>query len=120
MHIIFGQDKARALQNKYTVLELDSFRFPNADFIVPAYCIIENVPIADLPELDRWKQLHAELIDNFGKQNWTFCRDALEHLIGKWGGEVDSFYQDLNARVEHLQTNPPGPDWSPAILKPAT
>lgn len=120
MHIIFGKDKARALQNKYTVLQLDTFKFENTELVVPAYCIVENVGILELPELEQWKKLHEELIENYGQQNWSFCKDAISHLTGKWGGEVDSFYQDLYSRITALEKNPPGPDWSPLILKPST
>jgi hypothetical protein len=120
MHIIFGQDEARTLENKYTVLELDTFRFENTDLRVPAYCIVENVAITDLPELERMKNLHAELIHNYKIKNWDFCTQALEHLQGLWGGEVDSFYVDLVARVnQHIQ-NPPDSDWTADILKPAS
>lgn len=120
MHIIFGQDQARALQNKYTVLELDTFNFADSNVRVPAYCIIENVGILELPELERYKKLHAELIMNYRKQNWQFCSDAIEHLLGKWGGEMDSFYQDFSRRVEKFKIDPPGSDWNPDILKPAS
>jgi hypothetical protein len=117
MHIIFGNDEAKALQNKYTVLELDTFQFKGTDLKIPAYCIIENINIGDLPELERTKLLHAELIKNYKIQNWSFCLQALEHLIGKWGGELDTFYQDLSARVNTHINNPPGTDWVPDIVK---
>lgn len=117
MHIIFGQDKAQELESKYTVLELDSFLFKNTQTIMPAYCIIENVGILDLPDLDRMKNLHAELIKNYGQQNWTFCQQALEHLVGKWSGEVDSFYTELGSRVESYLQNPPSDGWTPVINK---
>lgn len=120
MHIIFGQDEARALENKYTVLELDTFKFENTDLRVPAYCIVENIAITDLPELERMKNLHAELIQNYKAMNWDFCLQALEHLRGAWGGEADSFYADLGTRInQHIKT-PPGPDWIADILKPAS
>ena len=117
MHIIFGQDEARALQNKYTVLELDTFEFQQNQRVVPAYCIIENVGITELPELTRMKNLHSELITNYGKQNWSFCLDAIEHLLGKWGGEMDSFYHDLHGRIQQYVNTPPGSDWTPFIQK---
>ena len=117
MHIIFGQDEARALQNKYTVLELDTFEFQQTQHVVPAYCIIENIGIPELPELARMKNLHAELISNYGQQNWSFCLDAIEHLLGKWGGEVDSFYHDLHGRIQQHIRTPPGQDWTPFIQK---
>jgi len=117
MHIIFGQDEAQALKSKYTVLELDTFQFVDTDRKVSAFCIIENVAIEDLPELERMKTLHAELIKNYKIKNWDFCLQALEHLSGKWGGEVNTFYADLGSRInQHMQT-PPADDWSPEILK---
>jgi hypothetical protein len=120
MHIIFGQDEARALENKYTVLELDTFRFENTELRVPAYCIVENIAITDLPELERMKNLHAELISNYKNKNWDFCLQAIEHLTGSWGGEADSFYQDLANRINNLIKNPPDDDWMPEILKPTS
>lgn len=117
MHIIFGREKAQALQNKYTVLELDTFRVENSNDLIPAYCIVENLAILDLPDLERWKNLHTELIKNYGQQNWTFCQQALEHLVGKWGGELDSFYQDLDSRIQSYIKNTPDSDWTPVILK---
>ena len=117
MHIIFGRDQAQELAQKYTVLELDSFRMENSQDIFPAYCVIENVSIAELPHLDRMRNLHAELIVNYQRQNWEFCQHALEHLIGKWGGELDTFYDDLRNRVDRFAKNPPAADWSSVIQR---
>ena len=117
MHIIFGKDQARALESKYTVLELDTLKFLETDLVTQVYCIIENISILELPEVERMKNLHAELINNYGKQNWSFCLQAMEHLRGKWGGEVDSFYLELHNRIQKLVDNPPAADWSPIIQK---
>ena len=117
MHIIFGNDNAQALDSKYTVLELDTFNLKESKVTTPAYCIIENVGITELPTLEYSKNLHAELIASYGKQNWDFCLEAISHLIGRWGGEVDSFYQELRNRINEFKKNPPGDDWSPAIDK---
>jgi hypothetical protein len=120
MHIIFGKENARTLENKYTVLELDTFNFENSELIVPAYCIIENVSIDELPNLEKSKQLHRELISNYGKQNWDICLKNIGLLIGCWGGEIDTFYQDVHNRINKFKENPPDNDWSPVILKPTT
>jgi hypothetical protein len=117
MHIIFGQEQARELAQKYTVLELDSFKIANTDEIFPAYCVIENVGVMELPNLDRMRNLHAELIVNYQRQNWEFCQQALEHLIGKWGGELDTFYDDLRNRVDRFVKNPPAQDWTAVIQR---
>lgn len=117
MHIIFGKDNARALQSKYTVLELDTFNFQESNLVVPAYCIIENIGILELPRLEQMKKLHGELIENYGKRNWNFCLDAMEHLRGSFNGEVDSFYQELEKRIAQFQEQELDDSWSPVILK---
>ena len=99
MHIILGDQITKEISDKYTVLELDIFQIAGRDQTMSAYCVVENVPIAELPQADRYRDLHAQMIKNYRSGNWKFCEDALEHLQGRWNGEVDSFYQDLSNRI---------------------
>lgn len=117
MHIIFGKDEALELEKKYTVLELDLIQVGQNGPIVPAFCVIENMPILDLPKVESMKTLHQNLISNYRVQQWKYCVDAIEHLLGFWGGEVDSFYQNLSERIQKFNENPPSADWSPVIQK---
>ena len=53
MNIIFGKSQIEALpENKFIVLELDQIRYgegrPDS-----AYCIVENVPITELPDVEK-------------------------------------------------------------------
>lgn len=116
MHIIFGKDQLDSLKSKYVVLELDSFRIGESP-VLPAYCVLENIPITDLPRVDSMTKLHQDLIDGYTRRDWKYCRDALEHLIGFWGGEVDTFYNDLSRRIEQYIENDPGEDWTPVLIK---
>lgn len=111
MHIIFGQDLLPEIQGKNIVLELDSFRVTGQAESVTAYCVLEGADIQDLMQLDNLQQLHHDLMKNFQLKNWNYCNQALEHLRGKWCGQVDSFYDDLSARIQHLQTQNLGLDW---------
>lgn len=115
MHIIFGKD--RELEAKYTLLELDTFRFESLDQTKTAYCVLENIPITDLPKLQSMKNLHANLIDNYKKRDWNYCLQAIEHLMGFWGNELDSFYSNLHQRITKYQDNDPGSDWTPILSK---
>lgn len=117
MHIIFGKTKAEELSDKYTVLELDTFILGENGPLEPAYCIIENVPITDLPKVESMRELHKHLIHNYGQQDWKFCLDAISYLKGFWNGEIDSFYADLSDRILEYQQHNPGLNWSPAIQK---
>ena len=117
MHIIFGKDEALQLENKYTVLELDLIQFGQDGPVAPAYCVIENISILDLPRVESMKVLHENLILNYRGRDWKYCLDATEHLQGFWSGELDSFYQNLRDRIQPFLDNPPPENWSPIIQK---
>ena len=52
----------------------------------------------DFNQLANWTKLHESLIENIKKQNKDFCLDAIEHLKGQFGGELDSFYVNVEER----------------------
>lgn len=115
MNIIFKDDIAE-LDEKYTVLELDTFRLPDGSQHT-AYCVVENIPIQELPQVSSLRELHANLIKNYGEKNWNFCEQAIEHLTGKWGGEADSFYAELQTRIQKFKDMELEATWSPIITK---
>jgi hypothetical protein len=115
MHIIFGQDQADIVRENHTVLELDTFRFLPQDVVQTAYTVVENIPIEDLPKLSFQKELHHNLMENYRKGDWNFCEQAIEQLIGAFGGEVDTFYADLQTRINNYKENDPGEYWNPVI-----
>lgn len=115
MNIIFKTNLAQ-VDEKYTVLDLDTFGLLDGSQHT-ACCVIEHIPITELPATENLKKLHASLIENYAVQNWDFCEQAIGQLMGKWGGEVDSFYIELRTRMDLLKTQDLGPDWSPVIEK---
>ena len=115
MNIIFKKNLI-GIDQKYTVLDLDTFNLPDGS-IHTACCIIENIPIDELPITDNLKELHVNLILNYGQKNWNYCEQAIEHLLGKWSGEVDSFYNELKMRIEFLKVQDLDDSWTPVIPK---
>lgn len=116
MHIILGDQITKEITDRYIVLELDSFQITGRDHAVSAYCLVENMPITELSQADWLQDLHANLIRNYRLGNWRFCEDALEHLAGRWNGEVDSFYHQLSSRIASLRDQAPtDTSWDPAI-----
>lgn len=120
MNIIFGKEQADVLQDKYTVLELDCFQFGQNGPILSAYCTIERMPLDELIALETTKTQHDHLIINYRGRSWNDCLTGIEELRGKWSGELDSFYDELESRVNNYLKNDPGSDWTPVILKPTT
>ena len=116
MHIVLGDQITKELEEKYIMLELDIFRMVDKDQEVPAFCLVENVPLRELPEVEQFRDLHMQMIRNYRLGNWKFCEDALEHLQGRWNGEVDSFYRELSTRIADLRDQQPDDaSWDPAI-----
>jgi len=116
MHIILGDQITKEIADKYIVLELDSFQIQGRDQAVSAYCVVENVPVTELPQAAQSRDLHAQMIKNYRLGNWKFCEDALEHLRGRWNGEIDSFYDDLSERiVARKQDTAHIKDWDPTL-----
>jgi len=98
MNIIFGRDQAELMQGRYTVLELDTIRLGENE--LTAFCAVEQIPILNMPRLESMKNLHANLLENYRKGDWNYCEQALEHLTGFWGQELDTFYNSLKERIE--------------------
>jgi len=117
MHVLFESSITDEIRQKYIVLSLDTFRFESTGITETAYCLVENAPITEMMYIDRWQKLHSKLIENFKQQNWSFCEDAIEHLQGRWGGEVDSFYQELSKRIAYLKNEELDDEWTGVIVK---
>lgn len=117
MNIIIGRENLQGLDQKHIVLELDTFHVLPQDRDVAAYCVVENIPIPELAQVDAMKSLHENLLARYREREWPYCLGAIDHLVGFWGHELDSFYQTLRQRIEHYQNNDPGPAWDYRILK---
>jgi len=117
MNIMFEDSITDDIKSKYVLLPLDTFYFSNIEKNKTAYCLIELMPIQDLMCIEKNLELHNNLVKNYRLQNWKYCDDALEHLIGKWDGKVDSFYNEINARIKILKEKNPGIDWTGIISR---
>ena len=109
MNIIFG-DSINNIVGNFTCLELDTFRMPNGD-IMPTWCVVEKIGLNEFPLLDAHKKIHADLIQYYRDRQWNYCERAIQGLMGKWGGELDTFYTDLLQRVMAFKENEPSSDW---------
>lgn len=100
MNIIFGRPHAELLNSRYVVLEIVNLEDLSTDY--QCFCIIEgnSLPVKELPMLDHYKKLHSKLLDNLKANNKTLCKELVPHLHGRWGGELDTFYQAI---LEHIK-----------------
>jgi hypothetical protein len=114
MHIIFG-DSLHLIPEKFTILELDTFE--DGDKQETAWCVVENIPLGDFPTLDAYKKVHSDLMQAYRGRNWEYCNSAIKGLRGRWNGELDSFYDNLQARVTDYERTPPLEDWNGCLTR---
>lgn len=112
MNIIFGTEMAKQAQDRYTVLELDTFNLLPTSEVVTAYCVVETISIEEMPAVESLKELHSNLMAEYRKRNWRYCEDAIAHLTGKWQGELNSFYIELTRRIQDLKQQDLPSDWT--------
>lgn len=119
MQVIFGKDQAESLRDKYTILELDTFREPGLEEPITAYAVISagDVKLDDLAFLDNHSRLHNTMILEYRKGNWNYCHQAMEHLRGKWAGQLDSFYDIFEARITVLESSGVPDAWDGIVHK---
>ena len=106
MEIIFGRENAEKLREKYTVLDLETVEKDGHS--IEVFCLIpgEKIGIPDLPQLDQWVKLHNEFLHGYHTQQYEYCRQCIEHLMGKFGGEVDTFYTEILGRIDKADPQP--------------
>ena len=105
-----------ALHSKYLVLELDTLDI-NGE-IVPSYCVVDSahIPLNEIPQMKSKQALQKELMASYRKQEWDFCQEAIESLIGSFQGELDSFYIHLAKRIVDHKANGVPEDWQGVVL----
>lgn len=97
MQIVFGKDNVTQLREKYTVLELEEVKTPNG--MLEPYCVIPVEHIAlNLGQIGPDIALHEKFVQAIKDNDVKLCLDLYEHLLGKFGGELDSFYQIVAER----------------------
>jgi hypothetical protein len=103
MDIIFSRQAADELRERYTVLELETFDVEGK--ILETFCVVpgDRIPLEEVVKLDHWKKLHETFVQANKDKNAKLCYDLRLYLKGKWGGELDEFYDIVCNRFEHTE-----------------
>lgn len=98
MHIIFGNCKDfDEIKEKFTVLQLETFHVDGYD--QTAFCVVEHIPLEEIPDLPRLTGLHQAIVEAWNRQDYETVLFGLPHVEGKFGKELDSFYENIKSRI---------------------
>jgi len=100
MQIIWNQEAAEKLKNTHTILQLETIEVAGFG-PVTGYCVVpaEKISLSGFATLERYKKLHETFITAYNEKNYQLCQDAGEHLLGAFGGELDTFYDEILTRI---------------------
>lgn len=98
MQIVWDPVAIEKLKNSHTVLELETFDVKGTP--VTTYCVVPAEKLLEeLVQLDSHKTLHAEFLTAYNSKNYQLCNNIASVLRGKFGGELDSFYDEILCRI---------------------
>ena len=95
MKIIFDEKLVEPLAQRYTVLELDTIMQPAMAYPITLHAVVDDVPLDELPDLENLRELHKQMIFHYKQGEWALVPHAVAPLMGKWNGDLDSFYQEV-------------------------
>jgi hypothetical protein len=97
MQIIWDPTVVDQLRKSQTILELETFQVE--DKSLTAYCVLPaDKVLNELSTLDHYMGLHNGFVQALKENNQQLCNELAEHLLGRFGGELDSFYNEIVAR----------------------
>jgi len=117
MKVIYGEDVKEMFGSKYIVLELDTFLVEGEELAAHAVIAAEDIALGDLADLQHWCEFHDKMINGYKTQQWNFVMDCASNLRGKFGGEIDSFYEIMKERCAEFDKNGIPDGWEPTITK---
>jgi hypothetical protein len=117
MNIIFDTENIDELKRSNVLLELDTFYFSKIDRTVTSYCVVENIKIDDLVTVDQTLTKHEQMMQAYKDQQFDLCLTLVQQLTGSFGGELDSFYHELQKRIQQLTACTLPDDWSAVLVK---
>ena len=108
MNVIFGAENRALIGDKHTALELETLFIKEGMDPMPQYAIIgpADLSLENLVKLKQMIPVHEALMKNYKEQNWVFCLQAIDKLLGNIDPFMDTFYEILVSRIQKQIENP--------------
>jgi hypothetical protein len=102
MQIIWNTEVIEEVKKTQIVLELETFDVEGKP--LTAWCVVplEKIDIQSLGTLETYKQLHEGFVRALKEKNYMLCKETAGFLKGQFGGELDSFYEEILKRIDNL------------------
>jgi len=91
MNIIFNEQLADELRDKYVILELDTVMQPQLPKPLTLHALVE-IGLNDIPTINFFREMHQDMVAAYKSSNWDRAIELANGLVGHFNGELDEFY----------------------------
>lgn len=98
MQIVFNREVAEQLRERYTVLELETFKAGLDETEVTAFCVVPAEKLAFI-DLEQQTENHVAYLTALNNKQWATVVGFYDTVRGMFGGELDSFYSETVSRA---------------------
>jgi len=114
--IVIGQTTARALADRFAVVELDFITVKGKAEAQLAYAVVGGRDVATSAGFKQWQDGHAEVLTHYRRRQWAAALSAIERSSA---ADTERRFDVLRAlyvkRIREFQINPPAPDWDGVV-----
>jgi adenylate cyclase len=114
--IVIGQTTARALADRFAVVELDFITVKGKAEAQLIYAVVGGRDVATSAGFNQWQDGHAEVLTHYRRRQWAAALSAIERSSA---ADTERRFDVLRAlyvkRIREFQINPPAADWDGVV-----
>ena len=113
LSLVIGSRTAERAKEKFATMEIDLIQVKGKKQPELVFTVLGRVEVAEDPRCTELRDLNAQMLAAYRKQQW----DDAEHLIERCrklagGFGVDGLYEMYIGRIAVYRAEPPPPDWT--------
>jgi adenylate cyclase len=109
--IVLGPTTAERVGADYFTIELDCIAVKGKKEGVTIYTVFYNPPREQQPFWEHDREVHNLMLSYYRKQEWDTAITLIESLKGKFGGNMDHYYDLWLKRIEEMKNAGLPKDW---------
>ena len=110
--IVLGPVTAERIGDEYFTLELDCIAVKGKKEGVNIFTVFYNPKDSDLPQWQKSRELHNEMLAQYRKQNWSRAVELVNKLENEFDGKMKHYYELWLERIEEMKNANLPKDWS--------
>jgi len=113
LSLVIGSRTAERAKEKFATMEIDLIQVKGKKQPELVFTVLGRVEVAEDPRCNELRDLNAQMLAAYRKQQWDEAERLIERcrkLAGGFG--VDGLYEMYKERIAVYRAEPPPPDWT--------